>query len=183
MGFFRKRKKQPLFGVDIVPSCAYCQHNSGKEEEVVCALRQRPQEGEEGLRSCKKYQYDPLRRGASRGPHAPHRTIPARGFSAVTRKAPHKSCGGPFLWRPHAALYRTSSMIRGMVAMDKMVDRHTIPAAAWASPFCRWTYSARLEPTGAAAAMRMALFMSVGTLGENHRTKAVNRGMRSGARR
>ena len=34
-------------------------------------------------------------------------------------------------------LYRTSSMIRGMVAMDKMVDRHTIPAAAWASPFCR----------------------------------------------
>lgn len=62
MGFFRKRKKQPLFGVDIVPSCAYCQHNSGKEEEVICALRQRPQEGEEGLRSCKKYQYDPLRR-------------------------------------------------------------------------------------------------------------------------
>ena len=44
-------------------------------------------------------------------------------------------------------LYRTSSMIRGMVTMDKMVDRHTIPAAAWASPFCRWTYSARLEPT------------------------------------
>lgn len=57
MGWFRKKKKQTLFGGNIQPSCIYCQHNSAKEGEVVCALRQTPQND-----SCKKYQYDPLRR-------------------------------------------------------------------------------------------------------------------------
>lgn len=54
---FRKKKKQTLFGGSIEPSCAYCQHNSGKNGEIICALQQTAQ-GE----ACKKYQYDPLQR-------------------------------------------------------------------------------------------------------------------------
>lgn len=57
MGWFRKKKKQTLFGGNIEPSCAYCQHNSGKNGEIICALRQGHETG-----SCKKYQYDPLQR-------------------------------------------------------------------------------------------------------------------------
>lgn len=57
MGWFRKKKNPPLFGGNIDPCCAYCQHNGGKDGEVVCALQRKP-EGE----ACKKYQYDPLRR-------------------------------------------------------------------------------------------------------------------------
>ena len=57
MGWFRKKKKQVLFGGNIPPSCAYCQHNRAREGEGVCALRQPPPED-----ACKKYQYDPLRR-------------------------------------------------------------------------------------------------------------------------
>ena len=57
MGWFRKKKKQTLFGGNIQPSCTYSQHNSGQKGEVVCALRQKPQ-GD----ACKKYQYDPLQR-------------------------------------------------------------------------------------------------------------------------
>ena len=48
-----------MFGGSIEPSCSYCQHNSGKQGEVVCALRQAP--SPEGG-ACKKYQYDPLQR-------------------------------------------------------------------------------------------------------------------------
>ena len=57
MGIFQKKKKQPLFGGNVEPRCAYCQHNSGKNGDVICALRQKPQE-----EACKKYQYDPLLR-------------------------------------------------------------------------------------------------------------------------
>ena len=42
MGWFWKKKKKPLFGGSIEPSCSYCQHNSGKQGEVVCALRKAP---------------------------------------------------------------------------------------------------------------------------------------------
>ena len=59
MGWFWKKKKKPLFGGSIEPSCSYCQHNSGKQGDVVCALRQAP--SPEGG-ACKKYQYDPLQR-------------------------------------------------------------------------------------------------------------------------
>lgn len=57
MGLFQRKKKHPLFGGSIPPSCAYCQHNSGGEGQVACALRRQP-EGE----ACKKYRYDPLLR-------------------------------------------------------------------------------------------------------------------------
>ena len=57
MGLFRKKKQRPFFGGSVPPSCAYCQHNSGRGGEVVCALRQKPAED-----ACKKYRYDPLRR-------------------------------------------------------------------------------------------------------------------------
>ncbi len=57
MGWFRKKKKKALFGGNIEPNCAYCQHNSGKNGEIICALHQ-PSQGE----VCKKYQYDPLQR-------------------------------------------------------------------------------------------------------------------------
>ena len=56
-GLFQRKKKHPLFGGRIPPSCAYCQHNSGGEGQVACALRRQP-EGE----ACKKYRYDPLLR-------------------------------------------------------------------------------------------------------------------------
>ena len=71
MGLFQRKKKHPLFGGRIPPSCAYCQHNSGKNGEIICALRhnsggegqvacalRRQPEGE----ACKKYRYDPLLR-------------------------------------------------------------------------------------------------------------------------
>lgn len=63
MGWFRKKKKQTLFGGNVPPNCVYCQHNSGKNGEVICALHQTPVE-----ESCKKYQYDPLQREPSVAP-------------------------------------------------------------------------------------------------------------------
>ena len=57
MAWFWKKKKQPLFGGNVPPSCAYCQHNGGAGDRVVCALRRQP-EGD----ACKKYRYDPLLR-------------------------------------------------------------------------------------------------------------------------
>ena len=57
MGLFQRKKKHPLFGGRIPPSCAYCQHNSGGEGQVACALRRQP-EGE----ACKTYRSDPLLR-------------------------------------------------------------------------------------------------------------------------
>lgn len=57
MGLFRKRKKAPLFGGSVEPSCAYCRHNSGSEGQVLCSLRKERKDG-----SCKNYQYDPLMR-------------------------------------------------------------------------------------------------------------------------
>ncbi len=66
MGWFQKKKKQALFGEHIVPSCAYCQNNSGIAGEVICARGQTPQ-GEPAC--CKKhYQYDPLRRDPKPAP-------------------------------------------------------------------------------------------------------------------
>ena len=57
MGLFRKKKKAPLFGGSVEPSCAYCRHNSGSEGQVLCSLRKERKDG-----SCKNYQYDPLMR-------------------------------------------------------------------------------------------------------------------------
>ena len=57
MGLFRRKKKKPLFGGNIEPSCAYCRHNSGTGEQVVCSLRKERKDG-----SCKNYRYDPLMR-------------------------------------------------------------------------------------------------------------------------
>ena len=54
-----KRKRSRCSAAASSPSCSYCQHNSGKQGEVVCALRQAP--SPEGG-ACKKYQYDPLQR-------------------------------------------------------------------------------------------------------------------------
>ena len=65
-----------------------------------------------------------------------------------------------------------------MVTTDSRVDRHTTPAAPWASPPWRCTYTARFEPTGAAAAMNTAVRMSWGRK-ENPWSRArVSRGMR-----
>ena len=57
MGFFGRKKKTPLFGGNVEPSCAYCRHNSGTGEQVVCSQRKERKDG-----SCKNYQYDPLMR-------------------------------------------------------------------------------------------------------------------------
>ena len=57
MELFRKKKKTPLFGGSVEPSCAYCRHNSGSEGQVLCSLRKERKDG-----SCKNYQYDPLMR-------------------------------------------------------------------------------------------------------------------------
>lgn len=57
MKWFRKKKHPPLFGNNIAPTCAYCQHNAAASGPVVCSLKRKP-DGE----ACKKYQYDPLRR-------------------------------------------------------------------------------------------------------------------------
>lgn len=60
---FGKKRKKPLFGADIEPSCAYCRHNGGKEGEILCALRLEMKNG-----ACKKYCYDPLLREPRRSP-------------------------------------------------------------------------------------------------------------------
>ena len=62
MGLFRKKKKTPLFGGSVEPSCAYCRHNGGRGEPV-CTLRLQPQ-GE----ACKRYEYDPLLREPKNAP-------------------------------------------------------------------------------------------------------------------
>lgn len=84
MGWFWKKKKKPLFGGSIEPSCSYCQHNSGKQGEVVCALRKAP--SPEGG-ACKKYQYDPLQREPR---VAPSLRLPnsARKISSYRRRGP-----------------------------------------------------------------------------------------------
>ena len=54
---FRKKQKRALFGGDIPPDCAYCQHNSGKAGQVLCSLRGHMADGK-----CRQYRYDPLLR-------------------------------------------------------------------------------------------------------------------------
>lgn len=63
MKWFRKKKQPPLFGGGVEPTCAYCQHNAGREGRPVCSLGRKPQ-GD----TCKKYQYDPLRREPQTAP-------------------------------------------------------------------------------------------------------------------
>lgn len=91
MGLFQRKKKHPLFGGRIPPSCAYCQHNSGGESQVACALRRQP-EGE----ACKKYRYDPLLREPRwRPPCAPPNT--AQRIFSCNQKAFEVSLEGfPF---------------------------------------------------------------------------------------
>ncbi len=60
---FRKKKKRALFGGDIPPDCAYCQHNSGKAGQVLCSLRGTMTDGK-----CKQYHYDPLLREPREAP-------------------------------------------------------------------------------------------------------------------
>ena len=72
MGLFRRKKKKPLFGGNIEPSCAYCRHNSGTGEQVVCSLRKERKDG-----SCKNYRYDPLMRRPKSFP-----ALPAGRYSA-----------------------------------------------------------------------------------------------------
>ncbi len=54
---FKKKKKRALFGADIPPDCAYCQHNSGAPGQVLCAVRASMTDGK-----CRQYRYDPLLR-------------------------------------------------------------------------------------------------------------------------
>ena len=60
--FFRK-KKQRLFGAQIDPDCALCQHSASQGESTYCALRREAVTG-----PCKKFAYDPLRREPRRTP-------------------------------------------------------------------------------------------------------------------
>lgn len=63
MLFGKKKKKRALFGGDIPPDCAYCQHNSGKSGQVLCSLRSVMKDGK-----CKLYRYDPLLREPREAP-------------------------------------------------------------------------------------------------------------------
>jgi hypothetical protein len=54
---FHKKRKNTLFGGDIPPDCAYCRHNSGRQGQVLCALRCTMTDGK-----CRQYAYDPLLR-------------------------------------------------------------------------------------------------------------------------
>ncbi len=53
-----KKKKTPLFGGSIPPSCGYCCYNGCPEGQPVCTLRLVPEE--EG--KCRSYLYNPLMR-------------------------------------------------------------------------------------------------------------------------
>lgn len=59
----RKKQKHALFGGDVPPDCAYCQHNSGKDGQVLCSLRAAMVNGK-----CRRYRYDPLLREPNPAP-------------------------------------------------------------------------------------------------------------------
>ena len=51
--FFKKSKKNLLFGKNIEKDCSYCRYNSGKDD-IIC----KNYTGD----ICKQYEYDPLKR-------------------------------------------------------------------------------------------------------------------------
>lgn len=64
MFFFKRRKKKPLFGANIVPSCTYCSHNRGDDENIICSVNCEMRDNH-----CKKYSYNPLMREPKRIPN------------------------------------------------------------------------------------------------------------------
>ncbi len=55
---FGKRRKNHLFGLNIEPSCAYCENNAAKEgEDARCVLKKTMSNGK-----CRNFSYDPLMR-------------------------------------------------------------------------------------------------------------------------
>ena len=75
MGLFRRKKKAPLFGGSVEPSCAYCRHNSGSEGQVLCSLRKERKDG-----SCKKLPVRPPDAGAPGGPAPADLPVYGGGF-------------------------------------------------------------------------------------------------------
>lgn len=53
----KKKKNEALFGRHIEPDCTYCIHSVSAQGKLKCLLGQIPENF-----SCKRYQYDPLRR-------------------------------------------------------------------------------------------------------------------------
>ena len=59
MGLFQRKKKHPLFGGSIPPSCAYCQRGKAvTPETVLCRKKGVTTAGS----SCGWFRYDPLKR-------------------------------------------------------------------------------------------------------------------------
>lgn len=118
MGLFQRKKKHPLFGGRIPPSCAYCQHNSGGEGQVACALRRQP-EGE----ACKNTGMTPFCGSPGwRPPCAPPNT--AQRIFSCNQKAFEVSLEGfPFQRFLRCTQGWSSRAFKALVGMPSWVNR------------------------------------------------------------
>lgn len=72
-----------------------------------------------------------------------------------------------------------SSVMTGMVNRHSRVERHTCEVASWKDAFACWAKMDTFEPTGHAAAIMIAVFISRFPYGIIFTTRSVTKGMTS----